>query len=148
MALALFLMAWIVLTLATRGTAFAPLPTPTVAAYASFTPPPQSAPPGNTPIPAGRPTPVPAPTQPPQPLARLTTGLNLRSGPGTGYAIVGAGYAGDTFLITGRNRAGDWWRIRTAAGPAWIYGPYAHFAAGHGANVAVIAAPPPPTPAH
>ena len=78
--------------------------------------------------------------------------MNLRGGPGAGYAIVGAGYAGDTFPITGRNRAGDWWRIRTATGPAWIYGPYAQLA-GHAANVAVIAdarplAPTPtPTPA-
>ena len=147
MALALLFMAWIVLKLATRGGASAPPPTPAVAAVATFTPLPDSAPPGNTPIPANRPTPVPAPTQPPQPLARLTTGMNLRSGPGTGYAIVGAANAGDTFLITGRNRAGDWWRIRTAIGPAWVYGPHAQLA-GHAANVAAISAPPTSTPAH
>lgn len=143
----LFFTAWLVLTLATRGTASAPLPTPAVAAFATFTPPPQSSPPGNTPVPAGRPTPLPAPTQPPQPLARLTTGVNLRSGPGAGYAIVGAGNAGDTFPITGRNQAGDWWRIRAATGPAWIYGPYVQLA-GPPANVPVVAAPPTPTPAH
>jgi len=143
---ALFFTAWLVLTLATRGTASTPLPTPAVAAFATFTPPPESAAPGNTPVPAGRPTPVPAPTQPPQPLARLTTEMNLRGGPGVSYAIVGAGNAGDTFPITGRNQAGDWWRIRTATGPAWVYGPYAQLA-GRAANVAVITAPPTPTPA-
>ena len=113
----LFFTAWLVLTLATRGTASTPPPTPTVAAFATFTPSPESAPPGNAPLPAGRPTPLPPPTQPPQPLARLTTGTNLRSGPGAGYA--------------GRSTGPAWNR------PArWC----------HAATVPVVAAPPPPAP--
>ncbi len=35
-------------------------------------------------------------------------GLNLRAGPGTGYAIVGARPPGQTLTLTGRNASADW----------------------------------------
>lgn len=48
-----------------------------------------------------------------------TNGVNIRSGPGTGYAVVGAGYVGDkidicgstsgTFVDCGNGRRSDWW---------------------------------------
>jgi len=37
---------------------------------------------------------------------------NLRSGPGTTYAIVGRVQAGQSLAIGGQNQAGDWFRLR------------------------------------
>ena len=37
--------------------------------------------------------------------------MNIRGGPGTNYAIVGAAAAGARLEITGKNAGGDWWRI-------------------------------------
>ena len=54
------------------------------------------------------PTPTATPAQ-----ARLTVNrsMNVRRGPGTNFAIIGSAQPGDPFTITGRNAAGDWWRI-------------------------------------
>src|SRR5690606_25291431 len=38
--------------------------------------------------------------------------LNVRSGPGTGYAVIGKAAAGQTLTVQGRNAAGDWLQIR------------------------------------
>lgn len=76
------------------------------------------------PSPADAQTPlVPSPTvtQLSYPVARLTADMNLRSGPGIDFPIVGAAAAGNTFRITGRHPAGEWWQIEVAAGPAWVY---------------------------
>lgn len=43
---------------------------------------------------------------------------NLRSGPGTGYAVVRTLAAGTELALTGRSRAGDW--LQTAEG-AWVF---------------------------
>ena len=77
-----------------------------------------------TPSPADAQTPlVPSPTvtQLSYPVARLTADMDLRSGPGIDFPIVGAAAAGNTFRITGRHPAGEWWQIEVAAGPAWVY---------------------------
>jgi uncharacterized protein YraI len=58
--------------------------------------------------------------------------LNLRAGPGTGFASVGAVVEGDALPITGRadqnSETGDgsvrWWQVDTAASQAWLYGEY------------------------
>ena len=53
--------------------------------------------------------------------------MDLRSGPGIDFPIVEpaqrtrAAAAGNTFRITGRHPAGEWWQIEVAAGPAWVY---------------------------
>jgi hypothetical protein len=46
-------------------------------------------------------------------VARTNGGVNLRSGPGTSYAIVGSSAAGETLTIIGRNEAEDWLRVET-----------------------------------
>lgn len=70
--------------------------------------------------------------------------MNIRSGPGTNYTIVGGGTSGDTFPITGKNA--DWWRIRFDSGHAWIYAPFV-IAKGDVSGVSVISPPaPPPVP--
>jgi len=50
--------------------------------------------------------------------ATTTGAANLRSGPGTGYAVVRTVPSGTELALTGRNRTGDW--LQTAEG-AWVF---------------------------
>jgi len=99
-------------------------------------------------------TPVPeAPTATPEPPTatpvtdpevRTESAMNVRGGPGTNYAIVGALNAGDVARITGKNETGDWWQISLASGATgWVYGPLVT-TSGEISGIAVAAAPPPP----
>ncbi|MEM7538380.1 MAG: SH3 domain-containing protein [Chloroflexota bacterium] len=50
--------------------------------------------------------------------------VNLRSGPGTSYTIVGTGTQGQTFTVIGQNSSGTWYEIsysNAASGNAWVY---------------------------
>lgn len=58
------------------------------------------------------PRPVAAPGAP-----TASSNANLRSGPGTSYAVVDGVKAGDALELTARNTAGDWLQV---AGGAWI----------------------------
>lgn len=65
-----------------------------------------------TPTPTPSPTATPSPTPVPQPVAIVAQGpLNLRSGPGQGYPVVGQARSGDRLLVTGRNADGSWLRV-------------------------------------
>jgi len=56
---------------------------------------------------------VPTPTlQPGEPTAVAVTDLNIRSGPGTGYPVLGMLGAGQTAEITGVSPDRGWWQIR------------------------------------
>lgn len=46
---------------------------------------------------------------------------NMRAGPDNSYPIVGEVVPGRQYMITGRNAAGDWWRIDEDGRPGWIY---------------------------
>ena len=46
--------------------------------------------------------------------------INLRSGPGTAYTIVGYGFAGDIFTVTARHTSGLWFQITREQGQAWV----------------------------
>lgn len=63
-----------------------------------------------------------APTAPTAPTAVVNTGaLNVRSGPGTGYAVTSAAYLGQTVTLLGRDAAGGWVKIRLAGGhEGWV----------------------------
>jgi uncharacterized protein YraI len=62
--------------------------------------------------------------------------LNLRAGPGTGFASIGAVVEGDALPVIGQadqevitqeganGGAVRWWQVDTAAGPAWLFGEY------------------------
>jgi len=50
------------------------------------------------------------------------TNANLRSGPGTGYTVVGRVTQGQELEVIGRTPTSDWWQIKTASGVAWIAG--------------------------
>ncbi|MFQ5613537.1 MAG: FHA domain-containing protein [Anaerolineae bacterium] len=104
--------------------------------------------PTSTPLPSDTPTASPAGT----PQGQVTTDLNVRLGPGTGYSVVGLLEAGETVDIVGKNAEGTWWQIVFPDGPggrAWIAARFAP--ADNPALVPIIETPTPvptgtPTP--
>lgn len=69
----------------------------------------------------------------PAPAAVVGTGaLNVRSGPGVGYAVTSATYLGHTVTLLGRNADATWVKIRLASGhEGWVNASYLQ------ANVAI-----------
>lgn len=67
--------------------------------------------------------------------------LNVRSGPGTGYAVLSQITQGQAYRL--REMQGDWWRIDWQGAPAWVFGQYMQLAA---STPATPAPPTPPTP--
>jgi uncharacterized protein YraI len=72
-----------------------------------------------------------AAADPTTPTAFVTAAiLNLRAGPGIGFASVGAVVEGDALPILGQanlstgSSTGQWWQVKSAAGPAWLFGDY------------------------
>jgi uncharacterized protein YraI len=80
--------------------------------------------------------------EPDQPTAYVTTALlNLRAGPGTGYAIVGQATSGSALPLTGRAAgAEDWWQVDAGGGIAWVNAALVR-AAGPLDTVPAVAAP-------
>jgi uncharacterized protein YraI len=49
--------------------------------------------------------------------------VNVRSGPGTEYDLVGSAANGETFTIIAKTAAGDWWQICCVGGQnGWVFG--------------------------
>jgi len=105
--------------------------------------------PTDTPLPP-TPTPIP-PTPTPEPafVIVLQDKVNVRSGPGTGYPVVGQVARNTRLEIVARNPQGDWWQVCCYQGQqVWIV---ARLVQTQGSTAAVqvaanIPAPPPPTP--
>ncbi len=132
-----------------RGPITTPVPTKTLRPTFTNTP----AKPTLTPTPApltATPT-LEAPTaapEPPTPEATLTptpasasftvTGatLNVRSGPGTNYGTIGQARQGQTFPITGRNAAGNWWQFDYNGRAGWVFGELVRVNGGENVQVA------------
>lgn len=74
--------------------------------------------------------------------------INVRSGPGTNYDIVGSVSSGEQLPITGRNEQGDWWQVCCFGDeqPGWLFGALLDVQQGERVAVAVEI-PPTPTPA-
>jgi len=117
--------------------------TPTLNAIpATPTPLPPTIPPTATPMP---PTATLTPT-PITPQVLAATTVNLRSGPGTNYPLVGTLTANSSATIIGRDAKGTWWQIQLADGKmAWVATSVVK--ATHIDQVPIVQAPPPPTPA-
>lgn len=86
-----------------------------------------------------------------KPQIQASTSLNVRSGPGTAYPVVGALSSGQPADIVAKNPEGDWWQITLPSGTSgWVYGPLVQ-ATGDTTSIAIAtdipAAPPTPTPA-
>ena len=83
-------------------------------------------PPTNTPVPPTINTPVP-PTDTPVSVPHFTVNrdrVNVRTGPGTVFSIIGTVEQGDRFDIGGSNAAGDWLEFCCVNGQrGWIYAP-------------------------
>jgi uncharacterized protein YraI len=83
------------------------------------------------------------------PLVSANTDVNIRTGPGIAYDIIGFLPTGGTAPLVGRNDANTWWYIQFAAGAgghAWIAGSVTTASCLPGV-VQVVAAPPLPTAA-
>ncbi|MGL4648330.1 MAG: META domain-containing protein, partial [Caldilineaceae bacterium] len=90
----------------------------------------------------------------PEPEPRTPTGvvagtnaLNIRSGPGTNFPVIGVARMGDEGTIVGRSADGGWWAFdapQTPGGVGWASAQFV--AATYADDVPVIAAPPTPTP--
>jgi uncharacterized protein YgiM (DUF1202 family) len=62
---------------------------------------------------------VPATTSGPRAIVN-TGALNVRTGPGFGFASIGVLHGGEVVPIIGRNQAGDWLQVRTVFGDGWV----------------------------
>jgi uncharacterized protein YraI len=86
-----------------------------------------------------------------KPQIQASNALNVRSGPGTAYPVVGALNSGEQADIVAKNPEGDWWQVTLpSGGTGWVYGPLVQ-AQGDTSAIAVASdippAPPTPTPA-
>lgn len=97
---------------------------------------------------------LPAPEPAPEPEAQKPTGtvvgaqvLNIRSGPGTNFPVIGAARTGDQGEIVGRSADGRWWAVSIPSAPGGIGWVSSDFVlATNAESVPVIASPPTPTP--
>lgn len=70
--------------------------------------------------------------------------VNVRSGPTTSFATIGAAAKGETFQLLARNDQGDWWQICCVNGQTgWVFGALATVE--NAESVTVAAAAPAPT---
>jgi TolB protein len=70
-----------------------------------------------------------------------TARLNLRQGPGTGYAVIDVLDRGHDLTVTGRNAAGSWYQVSLSDGrTGWVSGSLVKLI-GDANNVPVVAAP-------
>jgi len=81
------------------------------------------------------------------PTGRVTApnGVNLRSGPGVNFPVLGVAPFGATGEIIGRSADRNWWVVAVPAAPggsAWVSADFV--AASNAADAPVIASPPPP----
>ena len=47
--------------------------------------------------------------------------VNLRTGPGTGFAVLGQLYELESAAIVGRSTDGKWWQVQTDRNTAWVF---------------------------
>jgi hypothetical protein len=103
-----------------RPTFTATVPEPTL------TPTPTEVPPTATPEePTATPVPpTPEPTATPEAAVLTVTSasLNVRSGPGTNYGVIGRLTRGQNATVTGKNPAGTWWEFDYDGRTGWVIG--------------------------
>ena len=133
------------------GGADAPAATPAPDAALVVSEPTNTATPTQTPTSTPAPTatdalPTPAPVLPSTPVAAALKRLEIRSGPGDEYEVLGYLPEGAEREIVGRDEAGEWWRIRTSEGMAWIQADPEFSDATDAGGVAIALAPPTPSP--
>lgn len=130
---------------AMRSIGLLPTSTPTYTPTHTSTPSPTDTPqPTSTPEPTDTPTPLPSPTE--IPLASTVTAtesnVNLRSGPGTDYEVIGTLFSGESLEIVGRNADSSWWQVSAPNGLAWVAASVVT-ASNIDDSIPVVEAPPP-----
>ena len=106
--------------------------------------------PAPIPTPLAPPTPTPIPTPPPcSPLITVQArALNVRSGPGTTFSVLGRMSQDETAEVTGRNAAGTWWRINFGTAQGWASSSYVFASCAENVPIVEVPTPAPtPTPA-
>lgn len=98
-----------------------------------------------TPSPTSPPTATPTPTSQ-SPTVTISRTMNVRSGPGTNYPVLGQASPGDQYPISGKNPAGGWWQIIYGGQYAWVYSPLVTATNPELVQVAPVIPTPPPTP--
>lgn len=84
-----------------------------------------------------------------EPILNILTTLNVRSGPGTGYPVVGQLAAGQTTEITGVNPEGAWWQVMyppDSGSLAWVVADPQYATAFNVNGVPIVQPPPTLTP--
>lgn len=81
------------------------------------------------------------------PTATATDYVNVRSGPGTNYRVLGLAAPGESAEVSGVSADGDWWQVvissqYSVSGFGWVSASYV--STQNTAGVAVVDAPPPP----
>lgn len=95
-----------------------PIPTDTPEATATPTDTPA---PTDTPTDTPEPTDTPTETPAPRPVVVADSVANVRSGPGTGYAVLEQVQAGDELDVLARSQDGQWWQVALAnGGEGWL----------------------------
>lgn len=92
---------------------------------------------------------LPAPPESTTPTGRVvgTQSLNIRSGPGTAFPVIGVARLGDEGELVGRSADGRWWAVSVPTAPGGIGWVSADFVlATNAENVPVMQGPPPPPP--
>lgn len=125
---------------------------PTAANIAAVTPTPlppteTPVPPTSTPLPPTE-TPVPTPLPPSIPSVIAKTDMEVRTGPGEEYELMGYLPEGAKAEITGRDKERQWWQIKTtlaAVGVGWIKADLELAEASETDNLPIALAPPTPT---
>lgn len=95
--------------------------------------------------PPTEPPPTVAPTTDTSPRFTISSGANVRGGPGTNYPIVGGVAAGETVPVSGRSADGQWLVVGFAGGQGWIAAFVGTFNGDLNALPVVVAEPPPAT---
>lgn len=128
-------------------------PTPTYTPSLTYTPLPigtstSTPPPTDTPLPTNTlaPTNTPTPTSTSAPSVAVEKTVNLRSGPGKDYKVVGTLPIKQNFEIIGRNADSSWWQISVKNEPVWVAADVVKAANVDQEIEVVEVAPPPPTP--
>jgi serine/threonine protein kinase len=97
---------------------------------------------------ADTPTATPTPVPPSTPQAQAQTNLEIWSGPGDEYDLLGYLPTGASAVITGRDETEQWWQIRTSLGTTgfgWIKAGSNLSEATNAQNMPIALAPPTPT---
>lgn len=66
------------------------------------------------------PTPEPSPTPEPAAFTVSSASINVRSGPGTSFPVLGRLTQGQSFPISGKSENGDWWEFDYNGKQGWV----------------------------